>query len=144
MYCSRSRWLRLHRTANRWQIWLATFRRALADNLPGLIFTFTPENSVPHRFIDELFAEVSVAGGAVIAVELTAPESAIEARMANRSHVENGKLTDLALYRQLRDAGVFKTPVIPTPRLRLDTGKLTSAQSAEHIMALLNSSPHKR
>src|SRR5476651_1724683 len=51
--------------ALREQIWLAVFRRALADRLPGLIFTFNPEDSVPQRFIDELFAEVAAGGGEV-------------------------------------------------------------------------------
>lgn len=123
--------------ALREQVWFATFRRALADRVPGLIFTFNPENSVPQRFIDELFAEIAAGGGEVIPVELTASEAHIEARMANTSRVENGKLTDLALYRQLRDTGAFTTPVIPAPRLRLDTGTLTPAATAAHIAALV-------
>jgi len=123
--------------ALREQIWFATFRRALADHVAGLIFTFNPENSVPQRFIDELFAEIAAGGGEVIPVELTAPKAVIEARLANSSRVENGKLTDLALYRRLRDAGVFNTPVIPLPRLRLDTGSLAPAATAARIATLV-------
>jgi hypothetical protein len=123
--------------ALREQIWFATFRRALADRVPGLIFTFSPENSVPQRFIDELFAEITAAGGEVIPVELTASETEIERRLANDSRVENGKLTDVALYRRLREAGAFRTPVIPAPRLRIDTGSLAPATAAGQIVAFL-------
>ena len=35
--------------ALREQIWLAVIRRSLADRVPGMIFTFNPENSVPQR-----------------------------------------------------------------------------------------------
>jgi hypothetical protein len=123
--------------ALREEIWLTVFRRALADRLPGLVFTFNPENSVPQKFIDELFAEVRAAGGEVIPVELTASEAEIERRLAADSRVQNGKLTDLALYRQLRAAGTFLTPVIPPSRLRLDTGLLHPAEAARQIVALV-------
>ncbi len=123
--------------ALREQIWQLVFRRALADRLPGLIFTFNPENSVPQTFIDGLFAEVTASGGAVIAIELTAAEPELERRMANAARRDHGKLTDLSLYRQLRDAGVFRTPVIPSARLRLDPGTLAPAAAAARIVALL-------
>ncbi len=127
--------------ALREKIWLDVLRYAMADtSLPGgLIFTFNPENSVPQRFIDELFAELTLQGGEVIAVELTAEERVIEARLANSSRVENGKLVDLALYRQLRAAGVFDSPVIPAAaRLQLDTGKLSVGESVDRIVAVVS------
>lgn len=123
--------------ALREQIWLTVFRRALADRLPGLVFTFNPENSVPQKFIDDLLAEVTAAGGEVILVELTASEAEIERRLAHDSRVQNGKLTDLSLYRRLRDAGVFRTPVIPRSHLRLDTGLIGPTDAARQIVALV-------
>jgi len=119
------------------KLWLAGFRRALADKIPGLIFTFSPENSVPQRFIDELFAEIAASGGEVIPVELTAPEAEIERRLGAVTRHHHKKLTDLALYRQLRTSGAFATPVIPNVQLRLDTMALTPAVAAERIHALL-------
>ncbi|MCU9611837.1 hypothetical protein OEK97_28435, partial [Escherichia coli] len=83
---------------------------ALADRLPVLIFTFNPENTVPQRFIDELFAEITAAGGEVFSVELTAPESEIERRLGSESRHRDCKLIDLALYREVRDAGAFNAP----------------------------------
>jgi hypothetical protein len=123
--------------ALREQIWFAVFRRALADKLPGLLFTFSPENSVPQRFIDELFAELAANGGDVIPVELSTSAAEIERRMANESRHREGKLTDVALYRELRDAGVFSTPVIPGTRLRIDTTAVTPPDAARRIAVLL-------
>ena len=124
--------------ALREQVWFAGFRRALADRLPVLIFTFNPENTVPQRFIDKLCAEITAAGGEVIPVELTAPETEIERRIGSDSRHADGKLTDVALYRRLRDQGVFDKPAIPAPRLRLDTATLTPQAAAELIARELN------
>jgi len=93
-------------------IWKAVFRRALADHAPLLIFTFNPENTVPQRFMDELFSEVAGAGGEVVPVELTASESAIEARIGAHSRRRDGKMLDLQTYRELRARGAFESPVI--------------------------------
>jgi hypothetical protein len=105
----------------------------LSDGLPGLIFTFNPESSVPQRFIDDLFAEVLAKGGDVISIELTASEDAIEHRMADESRRQRRKLVDRDLYRQLRSAGAFATPVIPKPRLRVDTEAHSPAAAAAII-----------
>jgi len=123
--------------ALREQIWLAVIRRALADRLPGLIFTFSPESSVPQRFIDELFAEIAAEGSEVIVVELTASEAAIERRIASSSRRTMKKLVDLTFYRELRDRGVFSTPVIPSPALTLDTTTLAPTEIAAHITSLI-------
>jgi hypothetical protein len=123
--------------AVREQVWMAVFRRALRDRVPLLIFTFNPEDSVPQRFIDGLFSEVAAAGGEVIAVELTASEAVIEARIESASRRLEGKLVDLKTYRELRDRGAFDTPVIASPRMSLDSGTLTPAQSADRIASMI-------
>jgi hypothetical protein len=126
--------------ALRQQVWNEVFRRALADRLELLIFTFNPENTVPQSFIDALFSEVAAAGGEVIPVELVAAESEIEERLGSKSRRREGKIMDAAMYRELRAAGAFDTPVIPNPRLRLDTGELTPKKAAKRIAALLDDS----
>jgi len=123
--------------ALREEIWWLGFRRALAARLPGLIFTFSPENSVPQRFVDELFAEMKSAGAEVIPVELTASETDIEHRLASASRQRHGKLVDVALYRDLRATGAFTSPTIPSPRLSLDTSSLAPAEAAARIAALV-------
>ena len=119
------------------KVWMAVFRRALADRVPLLIFTFNPENTVPQAFIDTLFVEVASAGGEVIPVELAASEAVIEARIGSASRRLEGKLPDLKTYRELRERGVFGAPVIAAPRLTLDTGELTPAESANRIASLV-------
>lgn len=121
--------------ALREEVWLAAIRRALADRLPGMIFTFNPENSVPQRFIDELFTDVFVRGGRLLSVGLTASEAEIERRIGSTSRKEHRKLVDLALYRQLRDAGVFASPIIPRTDLTIDTETTPPAAAAEQIAA---------
>jgi hypothetical protein len=119
------------------KIWMDVFRRALAERVPVLIFTFNPENTVPQAFIDELFIEVVAAGGEIIPVELTASEASIEDRLGSESRRIERKTMNAAAYRELREKGTFDSPVILNPRLRLDTEVLSPADSAELIAALL-------
>lgn len=100
----------------------------------GLIFTFNPENSVPQAFIDWLFnALPAESGSPLFSIELAASEADIEARLASAQRQGFRKLTDLALYRQLRAVGAFLTPVIPRTDLRLDTARLSPAEAAQEI-----------
>lgn len=123
--------------ARREEIWWRGFRSAMADKISGMIFTFTPETGVPQRFIDELFAEITANGGEVIPIELTASEAEIERRLGAESRRSHRKLTDLALYRQLRDSGAFATPVIPCACLRLDVTTMQPNDTAEKIHAAI-------
>ncbi len=123
--------------ALREQVWLASFRHALAKKIPVLIFTFSPENTVPQRFIDELFAEISQRGGEVIPVELTASEIEIERRIGHASRHREGKLVDVDLYRRLREAGAFSSPVVPGTRLRIDTAITPPITAARQIQAIV-------
>ena len=118
-------------------IWWTVIRRALADRLPGLIFTFNPENSVPQRFIDELVTAVTGAGGEFISIALVASEPALEGRLGAASRQSKRKLVDLDLYRRLRDAGTFATPVMPPARAVIDTERWAPAEAAARIAAVL-------
>jgi len=123
--------------ALREQIWTAVFRRAMADRLALLIFTFNPEDTVPQRFIDGLFAEIAAGGGEVIPVELVASEAAIERRLGAPSRRRDGKTLDARTYRELRDRGAFGSPSVGPARLRLDTEAMGPEEAAERIAALL-------
>ena len=126
-------------------IWWTVLRRAADDALPGLIFTFNPENSVPQRFIDELFTEMTGRGAAPVPVHLTAGEEALERRLVSASRHAHRKLVDLGLYRSLRANGVFRSPVLPAPRLTLDTETMGADQAAAAIAALFpGAAPQKR
>jgi hypothetical protein len=119
------------------RIWKTVFSHAVADRLPLLIFTFNPENTVPQRFIDELFADVRAAGGEIIPVELVASEDEIEKRLGSESRRAAGKTLDVKTYRELRAKGAFDSPVIAAPRLRIDTSALDVAAAAAQIAALV-------
>jgi hypothetical protein len=119
--------------AERDRLWREFFSWFPAPGRPNIIFTFNPENTVPQVFIDWLFAEMLRRGVKLTSVEITASEEVLESRMASRQRQQFSKLTDVVLYRQLRDSGVFTTPLIPHTDLRIDTGITAPAVAAAQI-----------
>lgn len=119
--------------ADRDRRWREFFGQFPAPGRPDIIFTFNPENTVPQAFIDWLFAEPARRGAAFISVGIAAPEEIVEARLASPQRRQFGKLTDVILYRQLRDTGAFATPIIPRTDLRIDTSALAPAAAAAQI-----------
>ena len=119
--------------AERDRLWREFFARFPSPGRANIIFTFNPENTVPQAFIDWLFTEPVRRGVKFISVEITADEAVIESRIASKQRQQFKKLTDVALYRRLRNSGVFATPLIPRTDLRIDTGKTAPAEAAAHI-----------
>lgn len=119
--------------AERDRRWRDYFEQHPGQAKPDVIFTFNPENTVPQAFIDWLFAEMARRGVKLSSVEITASEDVIESRMASAQRQQFRKLTDLALYRQLRNSGVFATPLIPRTDLRIDTGLIAPGEAAAQI-----------
>jgi hypothetical protein len=115
------------------QLWRKFFLRAAKELPPGVIFTFSPENSVPQAFIDWLFGEWSAIGIRLFSVELFATEAVIEGRLAGGTRGHFKKLTDVNLYRELRAARAFESPVIPRSDLRIDTGKIPPPEASRLI-----------
>ncbi|WP_438482880.1 shikimate kinase [Oleiharenicola lentus] len=98
------------------------------------IFTFNPENSVPQAFIDWLFTDLTLRGVTLYSIEVTASEQSIESRIDSKQRQQFKKLTDLGLYRKLRNAGVFLTPTIPRTELRIDTDEVQPIEAAKLIV----------
>lgn len=119
--------------AERDRLWREFFAQFPGPGRANIIFTFNPENTVPQAFIDWLFTEPARRGVTFTSVEITADEAVIESRIASTSRQQFKKLTDVALYRQLRDSGTFATPLIPRTDLRIDTGKVPPAEAARQI-----------
>ena len=115
------------------RLWREYFVRIAKQLPPGIIFTFSPENSVPQAFIDWLFGEWSAIGVRLISIELTASETAIESRLtaATRGHFK--KINNVSLYRELRAARTFQSPVIPRTDLRIDTEKIPPPEASRLI-----------
>jgi hypothetical protein len=120
--------------AERDRAWREHLGAAAGDPARRLIFTFNPENSVPQAFIDWLFTALPTRGAVVHSVALTLPDPVIESRLASDQRLQFRKLADVALYRQLRDAGVFARPLIPRADLTLDTEHVAPAETAAAIV----------
>lgn len=114
-------------------IWLDVFGHASAAGVPGLIFTFSPENTVRQTFIDRLVADARTRGDTLHFIELTCPPAETENRLAAQSRLNTGKLTSLELHRKLSSEGAFDRPHLPPPELAIDTGTLSAAEAARQI-----------
>jgi len=121
--------------AARDRLWREYFMQYPGPGRPGVIFTFNPENTVSQAFIDWLFAALPARGVTIHSVEVTAQEAVIESRIGSDQRRQFRKLTDVALYRRLREAGTFKLPVIPRTDLRIDSGVAPPATAAQQIAA---------
>jgi len=98
-----------------------------------MVFTFSPENTVPATFLPWLFQEVSAQGGRLHSVRLRLSETAIEARLDGEQRRGFRKLTDHALYRKLRDEGAFTRPLIPRTDLVIDGEEHSAIDAANRI-----------
>jgi len=114
------------------QIWLSIFSEA-AKNDTSLIFTFAPEKTVSDKFVANTIETVASAGGEVLFVELSCLPDELEKRIENSSRSEFGKLSSLAEYRALKQAGVFDFPKIPIPALSIDTTHTPPDATAQQI-----------
>lgn len=119
--------------ARRDRLWRDFFAQFPGPGRARIIFTFNPENTVPQEFIDWLFSELPRRGVELRSVGLTASEAVLEARIGSEQRQQFKKLTDVALYRRLRDGGAFATPLIPRTDLWIDTGRLAPAEAAAQI-----------
>lgn len=118
----------------------AAFAEIARDQaLPGLIFTFTPENSIPQKFVDDLFETFAAAGVTTPCVELVCRPGEVKLRLARPERREKGKLTDPAIYQQLHSSGAFDSPIIRHNRLVIDTSEVPPPAAAEKIAAHLRS-----
>ena len=123
-------------------IWLQVMGRAAREQVPGLIFTFAPENTVRPEFIGTLVTTVESAGGQVSFVELTCPVRELERRLVNESRREFAKLRSVSLFRQLRAEGSLAFPPLPNSGLTIDTSNLQPNESADQIIEYLGLPTH--
>jgi chloramphenicol 3-O-phosphotransferase len=123
--------------ALREDIWLSVFEEAAAADLPALIFTFNPENSISPAFIPNLIDTLTHTGSDIDFIELHCPIVELKTRMDSASRHEHKKLTSVPLFEQLHAEGVFDTAHMPTPRLSIDTSTCTPAEAAAQIAQAL-------
>ncbi|HWG18962.1 MAG TPA: AAA family ATPase [Terracidiphilus sp.] len=119
------------------QIWLSVFDHAVRGGLDGLIFTFAPESTVRSSFVPETLRTVQAAGGVVEFVQLTCPPDEIRRRVAHPSRHRFGKLTSVELFDELLASGAFNQPIMPEPKIAIDTSTCTPARAALEIARAL-------
>jgi AAA domain len=119
------------------QIWLSVFEEACDAQLPGLIFTFAPENTVRPTFIQQAIDTVKREGGEISFIELVCPSHELAKRIDTPSRREFQKLTSIELFEQLNSAGCFDSSYMPKAALSLDTSVFTPLETATKIAEAL-------
>lgn len=117
------------------RIWLDVMVAAARAGLPGLIFTFLPEDTVSPGFFRRLEEQVREAGATTTFAALTTDEDEIERRLNAPSRMAWGKLRSVIQYRELRDAGHFRYEGLPGPAVTVDTGTFAPIEAARRILA---------
>lgn len=97
---------------------------------------------MPQEFIDWLFTSMETRRVNVFSVQLSASEKQLEQRMNSEQRQQFQKLTDLELYKTLRDSGTFATPLIPRTDLKIDSGEVEPMEAARLIVKGLEEAPH--
>ncbi|MBA3940124.1 MAG: shikimate kinase [Sphingopyxis sp.] len=113
-------------------MWMDVFRAAAAERR-SLIFTFHPEASVAPDFPARVVALVAAAGGRVDFVALDCAPEVVAARIEAPSRQASGKLSSLALLRDLEAQGAFAYPPLPPAAVAIDTGAVAPAEAAARI-----------
>ncbi len=113
-------------------MWMDVFGAA-AEEGRSLIFTFHPEASVAPDFPERAAALVEAAGGQIDFVALSCAPEVVAARVEAPSRQANGKLSSLALLRELEAQGAFAYPPLLAPAVEIDTGAMAPADAAAHI-----------
>ena len=119
------------------KIWLATFSQAAQTSFDGLIFTFAFDRTVRRSFIEQTEELIESSGGEILFVELKCSIEELERRIENPSRQKFGKLSALAHFRELKEAGAFVDPGIPAERLVVDTTALSPSDAANLIVSKL-------
>ena len=116
------------------KVWLEVFSQAVAANLDGLIFTFAFDRTVRRSFIKNTREVIESSGGEVLFVELRCSAEELERRIEQPSRRRFGKLSSVGRFRELKEAGAFVDPGIPTERLIVDTTELSASDAASLIV----------
>ena len=119
------------------RVWLEVFSRAVAANLNSLIFTFAFDRTVRGGFIENTREVIESSGGEVLFVELRCSPEELERRIKHPSRQRFGKLSSVGRFRELKEAGAFADPGIPTERLVVETTELSASDTANLIVRRL-------
>lgn len=119
------------------EVWLSSLVRAASSDLPGVIFTFTPENTVRDSFIPALQERIEGAGGRVHFVELTCAPDELHRRLEQPSRAKYAKLKSIAKYEVAVVQGRFERPIMPKPDYLVATTHMSADEAAERIAEVI-------
>ncbi|WP_210480969.1 hypothetical protein [Naasia sp. SYSU D00948] len=123
------------------RFWISTLTEAALAGR-SLVFTFTPEPTVPADFPSRARRAVEDNGGRVVFVELTVSEAEQEARIENPDRAAYRKLASVETLRRIRATGDGWTRREPIPTdLSIATDSSAPADSARAIVAAFGLRP---
>jgi hypothetical protein len=112
------------------QIWLSVIAEAAAVDR-SLVFTFTPEPTVPAGFPARVARVVDSAGGRVLWVRLQVSDQEQERRIGAADRQQFHKLTSISTLRRLRSQPAGEQPPAD---LVIETERSDPSTSAAHIV----------
>jgi len=116
------------------QIWLSVLAAAAASEMPGLIFTFNPENTVRQSFIEQTLSLISKHSARAEFVEMLCEESALENRLDTPERRAYKKMLSVTDYRELRARNIFAFPAMPAPQMRVESPQQSRREAAVQIL----------
>ncbi len=128
----------------RHRFWVDVFREAAREGR-SLIFTFTPEPTVPARFLPDVFKAVE-GRGRVRFVSLRCPLNEQERRIEDPSRAEFNKLRSRETLLRIRAEEVPSQFEMPPAEVEIDTSLSSPEASAARIvdsLGLRAESPHR-
>ncbi len=115
-------------------IWPMVIRRAVEENVAGLITTFVFTRPLKAEMIHDVVDAIESDGGEVVFVELRCDRSELERRLVSPSRKRFRKLTSVPVLNQLLDRGDLAIPDLPGAALIVDNTALDPAQAALRIV----------
>ena len=116
-------------------IWMLMFQKAKAEEVNGLIFTFSPERSVPVHFIPNLIKLIEDDHDTIHFVELTCQPEELRKRIVSpsRSRYAKGMSPDNVEQYYLRDH--LLPPSVHERKLTIDNTSVPPHETAIRIAA---------
>lgn len=119
------------------RIWLDTMTEAARSDLGGLIFTFSPEPTVPKDFIIPLQKQLAGLATEILFVKLFCQDHLIKKRINNPSRNEFRKLRSFEIFEREKNAGSYDFPALPESALAIDNSALNASQVAQCIKSAI-------
>jgi len=116
------------------KVWIDVMRRAAAEGLPGLIFTYVFEPTMDPQFADHLRQAVEATGGHLCPIELRCETEENLRRLQKPDRRAFLKSADTVLVRSGIDDGVYRPTVELPGNIIIDVTSSPPAETAQQIV----------